>query len=140
MSLLLAHVNGDLSFHGTTQGHSLDARVTPTWEPCCEFPANVPLRQSDYAIRPVSFAGGALRLKDDLKFNFELVARRKAGISEARNVAKRSFIVCLAIPGKIIEIDSQNRAARGCGRRGRPPQGGLGPLARTIRRSPAIGY
>jgi hypothetical protein len=33
------------------------------------------LRQSDYGIKPVSFAGGALRLKDELKFNFELVAR-----------------------------------------------------------------
>ena len=33
------------------------------------------LRQSDYGIKPVSFAGGALRLKDELKFAFELVAR-----------------------------------------------------------------
>ncbi len=36
-----------------------------------------PLRQSDYGIKPVSFAGGALRLKDELKFNFELVARQQ---------------------------------------------------------------
>jgi hypothetical protein len=35
------------------------------------------LRQSDYGIKPVSFAGGALRLKDELKFSFELVARKQ---------------------------------------------------------------
>jgi hypothetical protein len=35
------------------------------------------LRQSDYGIKPVSFAGGALRLKDEVRFNFELVARRQ---------------------------------------------------------------
>ena len=36
-----------------------------------------PIRQSDYGIKPVSFAGGALKLKDELKFSFELVARRQ---------------------------------------------------------------
>jgi hypothetical protein len=35
------------------------------------------LRQSDYGIKPVSFAAGALRLKDELKFQFELVARQQ---------------------------------------------------------------
>jgi hypothetical protein len=35
------------------------------------------LRQSDYGIKPVSFAGGALRLKDELKFKFELVGRKQ---------------------------------------------------------------
>jgi hypothetical protein len=34
-----------------------------------------PLRQSDYGIKPVSFAAGTLRLKDEVKFKFELVAR-----------------------------------------------------------------
>jgi hypothetical protein len=36
-----------------------------------------PLRQSDYGIKPVSFAGGALRLKDELKLSFELMAGMK---------------------------------------------------------------
>jgi len=39
------------------------------------------LRQSDYGIKPVSFAAGALRLKDELKFSFEVVARK----AEPRN-------------------------------------------------------
>jgi hypothetical protein len=35
------------------------------------------LRQSDYGIKPTSFAAGALRLKDELKFNFEMLARKQ---------------------------------------------------------------
>jgi hypothetical protein len=35
------------------------------------------LSQSDYAIKPVSVAGGALKVKDELKFDFEIVARRQ---------------------------------------------------------------
>jgi hypothetical protein len=35
------------------------------------------LRQSDYGIKPFKAAGGALRLKDEVKFNCELVARQQ---------------------------------------------------------------
>jgi polyisoprenoid-binding protein YceI len=73
--LIQAHVVGELSFHGVTQGYSFDARVASigtTMRASGEFT----LQQSDYGIKPVSFAGGALRLKDELKFKFELVARQ----------------------------------------------------------------
>jgi hypothetical protein len=33
------------------------------------------LRQPDYQIKPVSVAGGALKLKDELNFSFEILAR-----------------------------------------------------------------
>jgi hypothetical protein len=33
------------------------------------------IRQSDYGIAPVSAAGGTLKLKDELKFNFDITAR-----------------------------------------------------------------
>jgi polyisoprenoid-binding protein YceI len=72
--LLLAHAAGTLSFHGITQTHSLDARVTRMGT-MLRISGEFPLRQSDYGIKPVSFAGGALKLKDELKFTFELVAR-----------------------------------------------------------------
>jgi len=74
--LLLAHVAGDLSFHGTTQAHAFDARVT-VMGTVLRISGEFPLRQSDYGIKPFSFAGGALRLKDELKFSFELVARKQ---------------------------------------------------------------
>lgn len=73
-SLLQAHVVGDLSFHGATQSQSLDSRVT-LMGTMLRISGGCSIRQSDYGIKPVSFAAGALRLKDELKFNFELVAR-----------------------------------------------------------------
>jgi polyisoprenoid-binding protein YceI len=74
--LLRVHVQGELSFHGSTQAHSFDARVT-SMGTMLRISGEFPLRQSDYGIEPFSFAGGALRLKDELKFNFELVARKQ---------------------------------------------------------------
>jgi polyisoprenoid-binding protein YceI len=81
-SLLQAHVNGELSFHGVTQMHSFDARVT-SMGTMLRISGEFSLRQSDYGIKPVSFAGGALRLKDELKFKFELVARMQDESSTA---------------------------------------------------------
>jgi polyisoprenoid-binding protein YceI len=75
-NLLQARVTGELSFHGVTQAFSFDARVTPMGT-MLRISGEFPLRQSDYGIKPVSFAGGALRLKDEVKFKFELVARRR---------------------------------------------------------------
>jgi polyisoprenoid-binding protein YceI len=72
--LLLVQVSGELSFHGVTQTHSFDARVT-LMAAMMRISGEFSLRQSDYRIKPVSFAAGTLRLKDELKFNFELVAR-----------------------------------------------------------------
>lgn len=74
--LLQARVTGGLSFHGVTQSHSIDARAT-VMGTMLRISGEFSLRQSDYGIKPVSFAGGALRLKDELKFKFELVARRQ---------------------------------------------------------------
>jgi polyisoprenoid-binding protein YceI len=73
--LLQAHVTGELSFHGVTQEHSFDARVA-SMGTTLRVSGEFPLRLSDYGIKPVSFAGGALRLKDEVKFNFELLARK----------------------------------------------------------------
>jgi polyisoprenoid-binding protein YceI len=71
-----AQLTGELSFHGVMQSHSFDARVAHMGT-IMRIAGQFPLRQSDYGIKPVSFAGGALRLKDELKFNFEMVARQQ---------------------------------------------------------------
>jgi polyisoprenoid-binding protein YceI len=71
-----AHVAGDLSFHGVTRFHAFDVRIASigaTLRVSGEFS----LRQSDYDIKPVSFAAGALRLKDEVKFRLELIARKQ---------------------------------------------------------------
>jgi polyisoprenoid-binding protein YceI len=74
--LASAHLAGELSFHGVTQNVSLDGSVTNTGT-MMRVSGDFTLRQSDFAIKPVSFAGGALKLKDELNFHFELVARQK---------------------------------------------------------------
>lgn len=73
---LLARVNGALSFHGVTQNQPLEARIVEMGS-MLRISGEFGIRQSDFGIKPVSFAGGALRLKDELKFKFELVARRQ---------------------------------------------------------------
>ena len=75
-SLVHARVTGELSFHGVTRTHSLEARVT-NLESILRISGDFSLRQSDYGIKPTSFAAGALRLKDEVKFNFELLARKQ---------------------------------------------------------------
>lgn len=75
-SLLRTRVTGELSFHGVTRTHSLEARVTNIGN-MLRISGDFSLRQSDYEIKPASFAAGALRLKDEVKFNFELVARKQ---------------------------------------------------------------
>ena len=72
--LIVAQVSGSLSFHGVTQPLSIGARVTRMGT-LLRISSEFSLRQTDYGIKPVSFAGGTLRLKDELKFGFELVAR-----------------------------------------------------------------
>lgn len=73
---------GKLSLHGVEKN--------------VEFPCNVfaavdnlrangefSIRQTDYRIKLVSVAGGALKLKDELKFAFDIVAHRKREAANA---------------------------------------------------------
>lgn len=73
---LRADVDGELSFHGTTRSSPLQASVAVIGT-TLRISGNFGLRQSDYGIKPVSVAAGTLRLKDELKFIFDLVARRQ---------------------------------------------------------------
>jgi polyisoprenoid-binding protein YceI len=73
---ILARVNGELSFHGVTQGLALVGRVVDMGS-LLRISGDFVVRQSDFGIKPVSFAAGTLRLKDELKFKFELTARRQ---------------------------------------------------------------
>jgi len=35
------------------------------------------IRQSDYNIKPISAIGGGLKVKDELKFSFDIVGRKQ---------------------------------------------------------------
>jgi polyisoprenoid-binding protein YceI len=75
-SLYSAALNGTLSFHGVIRNQPVTARIAVFGE-MLRVSGDFTLRQSDYQIKPVVVAGGALKLKDELKFSFEIVARLK---------------------------------------------------------------
>ena len=77
---LNARVAGELALHGVIRPLGFEARVE-NMGARLRISGQFTLRQSDYGIKPVSFAAGALRLKDELKFSFEVVARK----AEPRN-------------------------------------------------------
>jgi polyisoprenoid-binding protein YceI len=74
--LMTAQVTGDLSFRGVVQTLPLRANVTILGTNL-RIAGDFALRQSDYGIKPVSYAAGALRLKDEVKFTFDLIAKRQ---------------------------------------------------------------
>jgi polyisoprenoid-binding protein YceI len=67
-------ITGDLSLRGVTREFAIDATV--------EFEGaelraqgEFPLRLSAFNIRPISVAGGLLKLKDEVRLSFDILAR-----------------------------------------------------------------
>ncbi len=69
---------GDLTLHGVT-GRNLwiQAEVKPT-EEGLRAQGEFTLKQTDYQIKPVSVAGGTLKVKNELKFSFDIKANADA--------------------------------------------------------------
>lgn len=70
-------ITGSLTLHGVTRSLPISARLAingTTLRATGEFS----VRQSDYEIRPVSAVGGTVKLKDELKFAFDIGARKQA--------------------------------------------------------------
>lgn len=76
-TLFSATLEGTLHFRGVTRRQPVTARVA-VFGSMLRASGEFTLRQSDFQIKPFSFAGGALKLKDELKFSFEMVAREQA--------------------------------------------------------------
>jgi polyisoprenoid-binding protein YceI len=74
-SLFSATLNGSLTFHGVSRVESIAVRIMTMGE-MLRASGEFMLMQSNYQIKPVSVAGGALKLKDELKFSFEMVANK----------------------------------------------------------------
>jgi polyisoprenoid-binding protein YceI len=70
-------LKGSLSLHGVTRGQGVPARITLTGDMLRAF-GEFSLRQSDYGIKPPSAIGGGLKVKDEVKFTFDIVARKQA--------------------------------------------------------------
>lgn len=73
-ALFSATLNGVLMLHGISRNLLISARVALLGN-MLRASGDFTLRQSDFGIKPVSVAGGALKLKDELKLSFEIVAR-----------------------------------------------------------------
>lgn len=73
-SMYMLKIEGDLSLHGVTRRQTVSARVVPT-DGTVRAQGAFSIKQTDFNIKLVSVAGGALKVKDELKFSFDIVAR-----------------------------------------------------------------
>lgn len=69
-------VNGELTLHGVTRDQTISGRVTVTGDTLRAF-GSFTLLQTDYGLTLASVAGGALKVKDELKFSFNVTARKQ---------------------------------------------------------------
>lgn len=70
---LTAHLNGNVTLHGVTKPLAFDAALEPG-EHRLRASGEFQIKQSDFGIAPVSVAGGTVKVKDQLKFTFDIVA------------------------------------------------------------------
>lgn len=68
-------ISGDLTLHGTTRAITMDANVT-FYEASLRAQGQFTVRQSDFGIKQVSVAGGTVKVKNELKLAFNIVANR----------------------------------------------------------------
>ncbi len=62
-------VRGDLELHGRTHEVALDVTRANG-----RYTGRTTLRQTDFAITPISIAGGTVKVKDDISIEFDIVA------------------------------------------------------------------
>jgi polyisoprenoid-binding protein YceI len=74
--LYSAALNGNLTMHGVTRSQPIVTRVALLGS-MLRASGDFSLNQTDYNIKLVSVAAGALKLKDELTFSFEIVARKQ---------------------------------------------------------------
>ncbi len=68
-----AVISGDLTLHGVTRAQRIEAQVT-IYDDRLRAQGDFSLRQSDFRIRPYSAVGGTLKVKDEVKLSFDIVA------------------------------------------------------------------
>ncbi len=71
-------IEGRLSLHGVTRDLPLEVLII-VCEDTLRARGEFTLRQTDFRIKPTSVAGGAIKLKDELKFTFDLVGNQVRG-------------------------------------------------------------
>jgi polyisoprenoid-binding protein YceI len=74
-SLYVLKIEGDLFLHGVTRPQSVSANVAPADDKLRAY-GEFSIKQSGFKIRLVSVAGGALKVKDELKLAFDIIAKK----------------------------------------------------------------
>lgn len=69
-------VIGDLSFHGVTQKNLWITSEATVNDQQLRARGDFALKQSDFGIKPFSAVGGTIKLKNELKFSFDIVGKR----------------------------------------------------------------
>jgi polyisoprenoid-binding protein YceI len=73
----LVNMLGTLTLHGVSNSQPVAAQISITGD-MLRAHGDFTVLQSAYGIKPISVAGGALKVKDELKCTFDIVARKKA--------------------------------------------------------------
>ena len=64
-------VHGDLTVHGQTRPASVEVRDSSG-----HYVGSLLLRQSEFGIKPIKIAGGTVRVKDEIRINFDIQLAR----------------------------------------------------------------
>jgi len=74
-----ARIIGDLTLHGVTQKNLwISAEATVAGD-SLRAQGEFSLKQTDFGIKPFSAAGGTIKLKNELKFSFDIAAQKSEG-------------------------------------------------------------
>ena len=68
-------LNGQLTLHGITRNQPVTARVMPLGD-SLRASGEFTLRQPDFSLKHVSVAGSMMKVKDEVKLSFDIVARK----------------------------------------------------------------
>lgn len=77
-NLYAISITGNLTLHGVRRTQTITARITLMGD-ILRANGEFSLRQTDYGIKLVSVAGGALKVKDEVKLSFDILAQKQAG-------------------------------------------------------------
>jgi polyisoprenoid-binding protein YceI len=69
-------ITGDLTLHGATQKNLWISAEATVSADSLRAQGEFSLKQTDFGIRPYSAAGGTIKLKNELKFSFEMVGKQ----------------------------------------------------------------
>jgi polyisoprenoid-binding protein YceI len=65
----LLRIAGDLTLHGQT--HPVEFEATGS---AGHYRGSAKLKQTDFGIKPITIAGGAVKVKDEVRIDFEILA------------------------------------------------------------------